>query len=210
LKWLKDIFHIKKSSDNAQNLALSEVYSWLKVQSEPSGFEDRLQDIYVSIEEAAQALARDLRALGSPSLIEQLHQSFCVQGLQHVARCSSRWRRWSRGWARPQEETSIPPRITTGSWSKGWRGQSRPLAGRQRYAAALFPKEIESINAELSRISHLLVELEGVIGQRRAELEEIWYARELADSINEGMSLIAGLKERAKKKKRSCQVSNHP
>jgi len=84
------------------------------------------------------------------------------------------------------------------------------LAGRQRYAAALFPKEIESINAELSRISHLLVELEGVIGQRRAELEEIWYARELADSINEGMSLIAGLKERAKKKKRSCQVSNHP
>jgi len=80
----------------------------------------------------------------------------------------------------------------------------------QRYAAALFPKEIESINAELSRISHLLVELEGVIGQRRAELEEIWYARELADSINEGMSLIAGLKERAKKKKRSCQVSNHP
>jgi len=67
LKWLKDIFHIKKSSDNAQNLALSEVYSWLKVQSEPSGFEDRLQDIYVSIEEAAQALARDLRALGSAS-----------------------------------------------------------------------------------------------------------------------------------------------
>ncbi|HOV52082.1 MAG TPA: hypothetical protein PKV83_03995, partial [Methanothrix sp.] len=49
------------------------------------------------------------------------------------------------------------------------------------------------------RISHLLVELEGVIGQRRAELEEIWYAKELVDSIDEDLSLIADLKERAKK-----------
>ena len=199
MKWLKGIFHGEKGSGNAQNLALSEIHSWLKVQSEPSGFEDRLQDIYVSIEEAAQALASDLRALGSAEPDSTTPPKLLRAGLA------------SRGEVLKQMEALVermnPPTgrdIDSASdhhWAivKGLKRTITTFGRAQRYAAALFPKEIESINSELSRISHLLVELEGVIGQRRAELEEIWYAKELVDSIDEDLSLIADLKERAKK-----------
>ncbi|NMC09726.1 MAG: hypothetical protein GYA39_01920 [Methanothrix sp.] len=198
MKWLKGIFHGKKDSGNAETLALSEIYSWLKVHSEPSGFEDRLQDIYLSIEEAARALAGDLRALGSAEPNSTTPPKLLRAGLA------------ARGEVVKQMEALVermdPPRgrdIESASdhhWAmvKGLERTITTFGRAQRYAAALFPKEIESINVELSRISRLLVELEDVIGQWRAELEEIWYARELADSINKDLSLIADLKERAK------------
>ena len=37
----------------------------------------------------------------------------------------------------------------------------------QRYVAALFPKNIESINSDLTQISRLLVDLEEEIGKKR-------------------------------------------
>jgi len=64
--------------------------------------------------------------------------------------------------------------------------------------AALFPKIIESINSDLTRVSRLLVELEEVVGKRRKELEEIWYSRDLVVSIQEALASNADQKARLK------------
>jgi chromosome segregation ATPase len=66
----------------------------------------------------------------------------------------------------------------------------------QRYTAALFPREIERINSHLTRVSRLLVELEGEIGKRRKELEEIWFSLELVAKIQAEQSAVHDLSGR--------------
>lgn len=198
MKWLADIFRKKSDVGKAENLALSDIDSWLKEQSKNSSFEEKLQDIYVRIQEAARALAMDLKALSSAEPDDSTPPKLLRAGLA------------ARSEVVKQMEALVekmgPPRgrdIESASdhhWAmvKGLERTITTFGRAQRYAAALFPKEVEGVNAELSRISHLLVELEGVIRQWRAELEETWYAKELVDRINENLSCIADLKAREK------------
>jgi len=72
------------------------------------------------------------------------------------------------------------------------------FARAKSYAAALFPKSVESINSDLTKISRLLVELEEEIGKRRKELEGIWYSKELVASLDEGLSRIDDLRAKVK------------
>ncbi len=65
----------------------------------------------------------------------------------------------------------------------------------QRYVAALFPRNIESINSDLTQISRLLVDLEREIGKKRKVQEESWYSRELAARLQEELSGIDDLKK---------------
>ena len=198
MKWIKDIFRQKNDVGKAENLALSNIDSWLKEQSKNSSFEEKLQDIYVCIEDAARALARYLRALSAAEPDDATPPKLLRAGLAARAEVVKQME--------ALVEKMSPPRgrdIQSASdhhWAmvKGLERTITTFGRAQRYAAALFPKEVEGINSQLSRISHLLVELEGVIGQWRAELEEIWYARELVDRINDGLSRIADLKKRAK------------
>ncbi|VVB70162.1 Uncharacterised protein [uncultured archaeon] len=82
---------------------------------------------------------------------------------------------------------------------KGLERSITTFGRAQRYVAALFPKEIESINSGLASVSRLLVELEAEIGQRRKAHEEIWYSRDLAAKTTENLSRIANLKEKMAK-----------
>ena len=66
----------------------------------------------------------------------------------------------------------------------------------QRYVAALFPRNIESINSDLTQISRLLVDLEREIGKKRKVQEESWYSRELAARLQEELSGIDDLKKK--------------
>ena len=66
----------------------------------------------------------------------------------------------------------------------------------QRYVAALFPRNIESINSDLTQISRLLVDLESEIGKKRKVQEESWYSRELAERLQEELSGIDELKKK--------------
>ncbi len=198
MKWLNDIFSGKKDNKKTTGLALSEINSWLEERSRSSGFEEKLESTYESVGEVAQSLAGSIKALeaaepdGSapPKLLRSglAARSEVVKQMESLA------------------EKLKPPRgrdIDSASehhWAlvKGLERTVTTFGRAQRFTAALFPKEIEAVNRELTRTSRLLVELEGEIKQRRSLLEEIWYSRELVDKLRKDLSDVADLRERAK------------
>jgi len=198
LKWLKDIFSGKKDNKKTTGLALSEINSWLEERSHSSGFEEKLQSTYESVGEVARSLTQSIKALEAAEPDSSAPPKLLRAGLA------------ARGEIVKQMESLAeklkPPRgrdIDSASehhWAlvKGLERTVTTFGRAQRFTAALFPKEIEAVNRELTRISRLLVELEGEVKQRRSELEEIWYSRELVDKVKKDLSDLADLQERAK------------
>lgn len=198
MKWLKDIFSGKKDNKKTTGLALSEINSWLEERSHSSGFEEKLQSTYESVGEVARSLAQSIKALEAAEPDVSAPPKLLRAGLA------------ARGEIVKQMESLAeklkPPRgrdIDSASehhWAlvKGLERTVTTFGRAQRFTAALFPKEIEAVNRELTRISRLLVELEGEVKQRRSELEEIWYSRELVDKVKKDLSDLADLQERAK------------
>jgi len=198
LKWLKDIFSGKKDDKKTTGLALSEINSWLEERSHSSDFEEKLESTYKSVGEVARSLAGSIKALEAAEPDSSAPPKLLRAGLA------------ARGEIVKQMESLAeklkPPRgrdIDSASehhWAlvKGLERTVTTFGRAQRFTAALFPKEIEAVNRELTRISRLLVELEGEIKQRRGELEETWYSRELVDKLRKDLSDIADLRERAK------------
>ena len=203
MKWLKDIFSGKKDNKNTTGLALSQIDFWLEERSRSSGFGEKLQSTYDSVAEVAQSLAGSIKALeaaepdGSapPKLLRAglAARSEVVKQMESLA------------------EKLKPPRgrdIDSASehhWAlvKGLERTVTTFGRAQRFTAALFPKEIDAVDRELTRTSRLLVELEGEIKQRRSLLEEIWYSRELVDKLRKDLSDVADLRERAKSEESS-------
>lgn len=198
MKWLKDIFSGKKDDKKTTGLALSEINSWLEERSHSSDFEEKLESTYKSVGEVARSLAGSIKALEAAEPDSSAPPKLLRAGLA------------ARGEIVKQMESLAeklkPPRgrdIDSASehhWAlvKGLERTVTTFGRAQRFTAALFPKEIEAVNRELTRISRLLVELEGEIKQRRGELEETWYSRELVDKLRKDLSGIADLRERAK------------
>lgn len=198
MKWLKDIFSGKKDNKKTTGLALSEINSWLEERSHSSGFEEKLQSTYESVGEVARSLTQSIKALEAAEPDSSAPPKLLRAGLA------------ARGEIVKQMESLAeklkPPRgrdIDSASehhWAlvKGLERTVTTFGRAQRFTAALFPKEIEAVNRELTRISRLLVELEGEVKQRRSELEEIWYSRELVDKVKKDLSDLADLQERAK------------
>lgn len=198
MKWLKDIFSGKKDNKKTTGLALSEINSWLEERSHSSGFEEKLQSTYESVGEVARSLTQSIKALEAAEPDVSAPPKLLRAGLA------------ARGEIVKQMESLAeklkPPRgrdIDSASehhWAlvKGLERTVTTFGRAQRFTAALFPKEIEAVNRELTRISRLLVELEGEVKQRRSELEEVWYSRELVDKVKKDLSDLADLQERAK------------
>ncbi len=198
MKWLKDIFHGSGGEGKTIVLGLSDIDVWLENRSKGSGFEGSLQDIYNRLEEVAANLDRDIKELRSAKPDASTPPKLLRAGLA------------ARGEVVKQMESLVeklmPPKekdIESASehhWAlvKGLERTVTTFARAKSYAAALFQKNIESINSDLTKISHLLVELEEEIGKRRKELEEIWYSKELATSLDEEVSRIDNLKEKVK------------
>lgn len=198
MKWLKDIFRGKGAEGKTIVLGLSDINSWLEEKSKNSEFEKSLQDIYGRMEEGAADLGRDVTALRSAEPDKSTPPKLLRAGLA------------ARGEVVKQMESLaeklMPPRqkdIESASehhWTlvKGLERTVTTFARAKSYAAALFPKNVESINSDLTKISRLLVDLEGEIGKRRKELEEIWYSRELVARLDEERSSIDALQGKVK------------
>jgi DNA repair exonuclease SbcCD ATPase subunit len=198
LKWLKDIFHGKGAEGRTIILGRSDIGVWLEKRSKNSEFEERLQDIYNRLEEMAADFDRDIKNLRSAEPDTSTPPKLLRAGLA------------ARGEVVKQMESLaeklMPPKgkdIESASehhWTlvKGLERTVTTFARAKSYAAALFQKNIESINSDLTKISHILVELEEEIGKRRKELEEIWYSRELVAGLDEELSRIDDLRRKVK------------
>jgi len=198
VKWLNDIFHGKEAKGKSIVLRLSDLDSWLEERSKNSLFEERLQDIYGRLQKGAEDLDRDINALRSAEPDKSTPPKLLRAGLasrqETVKQMDS------------LAEKLVPPRgndIESASehhWTlvKALERSVTTFARAKSYAAALFPKSVESINSDLTKISRLLVELEEEIGKRRKELEGIWYSKELVASLDEGLSRIDDLRAKVK------------
>jgi len=195
LKWLENFLGGKKANEESAFLQLAEINSWLEESGKESGFALRLKEIYGCMENVAEALSRDISALASASAIDGTPPKLLRAGLA------------ARGEVVKQLATLslklIPPKKKDldSAFQHHWtlvKGLERTVTtfGRaQRYVAALFPRNIESINSDLTQISRLLVDLESEIGKKRRVAEESWYSRELAERLQEELSGIHELKK---------------
>jgi DNA repair exonuclease SbcCD ATPase subunit len=197
LKWLNNIFGGKKAGEEAASLQIAGIDSWLEEKQSDSDFQERLAEIYRHMEDASEALSRNISALASAETDAATPPKLLRAGLA------------ARGEVVKQLqslcEKMVPPRKKDldssfqHHWTlvKGLERTATTFARAQRYVAALFPKNIESINSDLAQISRLLVDLESEIGKKRKVQEESWYCRELASSLQVALSSIGDLKKKA-------------
>ena len=197
MKWLKNIFGGKKAGEEAASLQLADINSWLEERAE--GFricQDVLQEIYGRIEDVARGPLQGHIRSGIGRADASTPPKLLRAGLA------------ARGEVVKQLESLceklMPPKKKDleSAFQHHWtlvKGLERTVTtfGRaQRYVAALFPKNIESINSDLTQISRLLVDLESEIGKKRKVQEESWYSRELAQRLQEELSGIDDLKKK--------------
>ena len=198
MKWLRDIFKKKPGGDGRASLRLEEVEAWLEEKGNDSQFIERLDKIYKKIEAAGDSLSLEISNLAKAQADESTPPKLLRAGLAARGELSKQLSSFA--------EKLIPPnkKDLESAFQHHWtavKGLERTVTtfGRaQRYVAALFPKNIESINSRLAEISRLLVELEKEIGIRRKLAEESWYCRDLAASLQKELSRIEELKEKTK------------
>jgi DNA repair exonuclease SbcCD ATPase subunit len=188
LKWLKDVFSGRNSDSKELCLKLSETGAWLNDRSRDPGFEKRLEDIYRRMDEIRAELSKDVKSLNSAEPDKLTPPKLLRAGLA------------ARGEVVKQMNSLVdklvPPKVkdiesaSEHHWAlvKGLERTVTTFGRAKSYVAALFPKIIESINSDLTKVSRLLVELEEVVGKRRKEQEEIWYSRDLVVSIQEALA----------------------
>jgi len=196
LKWLKDIFGKKSANKEPAILQLAEVDSWLEERAKESDFAIACKEIYGRMDDAARTLSKDISALESASSDDATPPKLLRAGLA------------ARGEVVKQLETLssklVPPKkndfdsIFQHHWTlvKGLERTVTTFGRAQRYVAALFPKNIESINSDLTKISRHLVDLEEEIGKMRKMQEESCYSRETANRLKEELSSIDDLSEK--------------
>lgn len=193
MNWLKKIFSGSGSKEE-ESMKLEDVISWLEEREASAGWEESLSGIYRHLEDQAGELSQDLSGLASaepdPSTPPKLLRAGLAARGEVVKQMES------------LEEKIAPPRkrdlqsASDHHWAlvKGLERTVTTFGRAQRYVAALFPKSLESINSDLGKISHTLVELEEVIGKRRKLSEEIYYSKELSGEIQKGLVSIDSLK----------------
>jgi DNA repair exonuclease SbcCD ATPase subunit len=196
LKWLKDIFGKKSANEEPAILQLEKIDSWLEERANESDFAVHCKDIYDHMDDAAKTLSKDISALEFASSDDATPPKLLRAGLA------------ARGEVVKQLETLssklVPPKkndldsIFQHHWTlvKGLERTVTTFGRAQRYVAALFPRNIESINSDLTKISRHLVDLEEEIGKMRKMQEESWYSKEIAERLKEGLSSIDDLFEK--------------
>ncbi len=195
MKWLRDIFKKKSGGDGRSSLGLDEVEAWLEEKGNDSQFIERLDAIYRKIEAAGDSLSQEISDLSKAEADGSTPPKLLRAGLAARGELSKQLSSF--------REKLIPPKKKDleSAFQHHWtavKGLERTVTtfGRaQRYVAALFPKNIESINSELAEVSRLLVELEKEIGTRRKLAEESWFCRDLAASLQKELSRIEELKK---------------
>jgi DNA repair exonuclease SbcCD ATPase subunit len=187
---------MKSSRVESVSLPLAEIDFWLEERAKESDFSVRCQEIYGRMDEAAKRLKVDISSLESASADDSSPPKLLRAGMA------------ARGEVAKQLETLSlklqPPKkddldgISQHHWAlvKGLERTVTTFGRAKSYVAALFPRNIESINSDLTEISRLLVDLEKVIGERRKVQEESWYCRETAQRLKGELSGIVELRGR--------------
>jgi DNA repair exonuclease SbcCD ATPase subunit len=196
LKWLKNIFGGKKAGEESAILQLAEINSWLEERGRESGFAIRLEEIYGRIEVVADSLSKDISALSSAEADGSTPPKLLRAGLAARGEVVKQLETLSEKLLPPKKKD--PDSAFQHHWTlvKGLERTVTTFGRAQRYVAALFPRNIESIKSDLTQISRLLVNLETEIGKKRKLAEESWYSRELAARLQEELSGIDDLKKK--------------
>ena len=196
MKWLKNIFGGKKAGEESAILQLAEINSWLEERGRESGFAIRLEEIYGHIEVVADSLSKDISALSSAEADGSTPPKLLRAGLAARGEVVKQLETLSEKLLPPKKKD--PDSAFQHHWAlvKGLERTVTTFGRAQRYVAALFPRNIESIKSDLTQISRLLVNLETEIGKKRKLAEESWYSRELAARLQEELSGIDDLKKK--------------
>jgi DNA repair exonuclease SbcCD ATPase subunit len=185
---------MKSSREEPVTLPLAEVDSWLQERAKQSDFSARCREIYGRMDGAAKELKEDISSLKSASPDDGAPPKLLRAGVA------------ARGEVIKQLETLSlklePPRkddldgISQHHWAlvKGLERTVTTFGRAKSYVAALFPRNIESINSHLTEISRLLVDLEKAIGEKRKVQEESWFCRETALRLKGELSGIIDLR----------------
>jgi hypothetical protein len=196
LKWLKNIFGGKKTGEDSVVLQLAEINSWLEERGKESDFTMRCEEIYGRMDDVAQTLSKDISALESADADGSTPPKLLRAGLAARGEVVKQLETLSEKLLPPKKKD--PDSAFQHHWTlvKGLERTVTTFGRAQRYVAALFPRNIESINSDLTQISRLLVDLESEIGKKRKVQEESWYSRELAARLQEELSCIDELKKK--------------
>jgi DNA repair exonuclease SbcCD ATPase subunit len=194
LKWFKKIFQKDKSEDNARSFRLSDLDTWLDEKSNQTLSEERLSEIYSGIENLARDLDRDRQALAVAEPEDNAPPRLLKAGLAARGEVVKQIESLTRKLQPPTQWDAQS--VSEHHWAlvKALGNTVTKFGRAQRYVAALFPKESESINSDLNRLSRLLVQLEEETSKKRKEREEIWYSKELVSKIKESIVQIADLR----------------
>ena len=198
MKWLRNFLGGKKAEEEAAILPLAEINSWLEERGKESGFAERLNEIYGRMDDVAKVLSKDISALAMASADDGTPPKLLRAGLAARGEVLKQLATLSEKLMPPKKKD--PDSAFQHHWTlvKGLERTVTTFGRAQRYVAALFPRNIESINTDLAQISRLLVDLEGEIGKKRRVAEESWYSRELAERLQKELSAIDELKKKAR------------
>ncbi len=198
MKWLKNILG-GRAEAKTTSLQLDSLDAWLEERSSNVKFEESLPDIYRRIEELADAFDLDIKALASAEPDRATPPKLLRAGLAARGEVVKQMESLQEKMAPPRQRDIEAASAHHWALVKGLERTVTTFGRAQRYVAAIFPKEIESMNSDLTGMSRLLVELEEKIGKRRKELEEIWYSRELGQRVQQEVSRIGELESSIKR-----------
>ncbi len=196
MKWLKEIFGKKSANEEPAILQLSKTDFWLEERAKESDFAIACKEIYGRMDDAGKTLSKDISALESASFDDATPPKLLRAGLAARGEVVKQLETLSSKLVSPKKNDLDS--VFQHHWTlvKGLERTVTTFGRAQKYVAALFPRNIESINSDLTKISRLLVDLEQVIGKRRKMQEESWYSKEIAERLKEELSSIDDLSER--------------
>ncbi len=183
----------KPPSDKAECFELSDIETWLDQKGRDPDAEKRLEYIYAQIEKVAEDLAEDVRALNAASPDKEAPPKLLKAGLAARDAVSNQINALSDKLT-PPEELEAANLVEYHASLVKILGKTVTMFGRsQQFVAALFPKEAEGINTGLNTISHLLVELDHEIGERREIVDRIKTSKEILQKLRNECARISEL-----------------
>jgi uncharacterized coiled-coil DUF342 family protein len=183
LKWFRAFFQKERFQNEKNAIPLNDLASWLDEKSNSHEFEKSLMDLCKSIQQIRDDLDKDSRDLGSAVPDEATPMRLLRAGLAARFEVLKQIDSLEKNLSMPDHMDLDS--VSSYHWAmvKSLERTVKNYGKAQMYMAALFPRESEALNSDLSRLGRQLVELEEELRKRRKEQEEAWFSRELAAKI---------------------------
>jgi len=194
LNWLKRIFQKGSPVERSKPLRISELEIWLEDRSSHPKFEKAVMEAYSRLVGLSRDLSRDLDSAKSAKPPDGISPRLLKAGLA------------ARGSIAKQIEPLLdkmePPKDPDFDRAVEFHSAlvshiERTLLklGRaKRYASAVFPQELESINSDMVGISQALNDLGESLEMRQAERDGLAMSRDLLSQLKEDRSRMAALR----------------